>query len=292
MKPRLVSCLAATTLFLAACSSGGATPLASTSKAWESPEPSATSQPGQPSNEAFCAALEDWANAFTVIGTDLTTLGNALSAAEDVSQLPSPEVLHETSLSMLAASDDANGFLEAVIANTADPAVAATLKEMNSEVTDFTVWIGTIGRDASDAMEFSTAIMAEYDRFDAFFAYMDTADIDGLDAYTSETCGDNFMMDSSPQAFDTSAKADVATLGMEIATYYLDNDEPDPTITILDGRYYLLDTAVGDVSAGNRITDQYYNGYADWCVEVTNDLGSIQTFTYSAQNGLNAGTCR
>jgi type IV pilus assembly protein PilA len=91
--------------------------------------------------------------------------------------------------------------------------------------------------------------------------------------------------------YDTCAKADVATLGKEIATYYVDHDSPAPEISIKDGQYYLLDAAVADVTEGTRLTGQYYRSPVDWCVEVTNDKGEFKTYTYSALGGLQNGTC-
>jgi type IV pilus assembly protein PilA len=119
-------------------------------------------------------------------------------------------------------------------------------------------------------------------------------DSGAIDEYIYGVCpsADWLFGDDSGRYVDTNVKADVSTLGKEIATYYVDHIDPDPVITIQDGVYYLLDDPIGNVYVGNKVTDQYYNSPSDWCVEVTNDRGNLKTFNYSAQDGLWDGTCR
>src|SRR4051812_49133899 len=98
------------------------------------------------------------------------------------------------------------------------------------------------------------------------------------------------------KAQDTAAKADVSTVGKEIATYFIDNTAA-PTLAIASGRYALtygtpatahdIGKASSNVTVGttNIIDDSH------WCVDVSNSKGDQKTFKYSARGGLDKGTC-
>ena len=106
------------------------------------------------------------------------------------------------------------------------------------------------------------------------------------------------------KAQDTAVKADVSTLGKEIATYFVDNTAV-PTITITSGRYVVAGNDAG--RASNGVTGDSATGSAApvsvttipttgwtssaWCATLYNPNGSQKTFKYSAQNGLEAGQC-
>ncbi len=107
------------------------------------------------------------------------------------------------------------------------------------------------------------------------------------------------------KAQDTAAKADVSTIGKEIATYWIDNTTA-PTglsITAAPGSRYLLTAASGNVDMGKSSANVVLNtttaGALDatawtanaWCVGVNNPNGSQKAYKYSAQNGLEAGKC-
>ena len=109
------------------------------------------------------------------------------------------------------------------------------------------------------------------------------------------------FLNQRKKAQDSAAKADVSTLGKELATYYVDNAAV-PTITQAGGRYVLnaaaatpavvnqdlgkvSDNVVLDVGTNAAWTNQ------SWCVQVTNALGDKKTFKYSASGGLETGTC-
>ncbi|WP_062529259.1 type II secretion system protein [Demequina rhizosphaerae] len=95
------------------------------------------------------------------------------------------------------------------------------------------------------------------------------------------------------KAEDSAAKADVSTLGKEIATYYVDNNGV-PTMGGGGGSPYTLNgETIGNssdnvtiVSAGTDIVDS-----TDWCVAVYNPKGDKQTFSYSNTDGLAEGGC-
>ncbi|HVN11220.1 MAG TPA: prepilin-type N-terminal cleavage/methylation domain-containing protein [Kineosporiaceae bacterium] len=106
------------------------------------------------------------------------------------------------------------------------------------------------------------------------------------------------------KARDTSAKADVSTLGKEIATYFIDNTTA-PTVAIAAGRYQvngadagkqsngigLITTYGGTTTTGASLTTAGMTPTA-WCVAVRDTVGSNPTvYKYSAQNGLESGNC-
>lgn len=97
------------------------------------------------------------------------------------------------------------------------------------------------------------------------------------------------------KAEDTATKADVTTLGKEIATYFVDNTAA-PTVTIggAASDEYLVDgNTVGRLSR-DTITLNTYDGSANatnWCVSLNNSVGSEPDWKYSAAGGLQTGTC-
>ncbi|PKQ25068.1 MAG: hypothetical protein CVT64_11575 [Actinobacteria bacterium HGW-Actinobacteria-4] len=97
------------------------------------------------------------------------------------------------------------------------------------------------------------------------------------------------------KAVDSAAKADVSTLGKEIATYFVDHDGPPPTIVVVDGSYTFKDgTPMGGSnrkSANVELGGQTGSSWSDWCVWVTATEGEFKDFEYSAERGLQQGRC-
>jgi type II secretion system protein G len=109
------------------------------------------------------------------------------------------------------------------------------------------------------------------------------------------------------KAQDSAAKADVSTIGKELATYFVDGHGV-PAVSIASGRYVMNVPAVttpaeaaivnqdlgkaseNDVlaTAATFVTDS-----TAWCVTVTNAKGdkAVTGFSYSAANGLQAKAC-
>ena len=112
------------------------------------------------------------------------------------------------------------------------------------------------------------------------------------------------FLNQRKKAQDTAAKADVSTLGKEIATYYVDGTGTDanagkPAISGATGRYVLTVAAVGTepavnqdlgkVSANVVIVKQRYTSDQDWCVAVNNPNGEKKLYSYSSADGLVLG---
>jgi type IV pilus assembly protein PilA len=109
------------------------------------------------------------------------------------------------------------------------------------------------------------------------------------------------------KAQDSAAKADVSTLGKEIATYYVDGTGSDanagaPVISISGGRYVLNVGAVngeaaivnqdlGKASNNVTINNQFYTDGTAWCISVKNAQGdkAVTGMKYSAAGGLVVG---
>ncbi|MGB8651575.1 MAG: prepilin-type N-terminal cleavage/methylation domain-containing protein [Mycobacteriales bacterium] len=112
------------------------------------------------------------------------------------------------------------------------------------------------------------------------------------------------FLNQRKKAQDSAAKADVSTIGKEIATYFVDNAAV-PTVSVVSGRYSLTDNAAtpyGPVDLGKVSNNVVLQTLAaapaatpvdatHWCVGVTNAQGDTKDFRYSAQNGLEKGTC-
>lgn len=101
------------------------------------------------------------------------------------------------------------------------------------------------------------------------------------------------------KAQDSAAKADVATIGKEIATAYVDGTGSGVVSETTDGNYSLKLGAGAaqnlgrasenvDVAAGlatNIVSD------SAWCVGVKNEKGDKKNWAYSSAAGLVQGTC-
>ena len=101
------------------------------------------------------------------------------------------------------------------------------------------------------------------------------------------------------KARDTSSKADVSTVGKELATYFVEPAAvPNVTVTqaAAGADIVLADAgapfATVKVSAGTTLNGTAsLNSDTLWCVGVTNLDGKQQTYKYSAAGGLQPGTC-
>jgi type IV pilus assembly protein PilA len=112
------------------------------------------------------------------------------------------------------------------------------------------------------------------------------------------------FLNQRKKAQDSAAKADVSTIGKEIATYFVDNTGV-PAVTVVTSRYSLTDGAspaygpvdLGKVSsnvalqAPTSATASPAIDGSHWCIGVVNSQGDQQTYKYSAQNGLEKGIC-
>jgi prepilin-type N-terminal cleavage/methylation domain-containing protein len=97
------------------------------------------------------------------------------------------------------------------------------------------------------------------------------------------------------KAEDAAAKADVSTLGKEIATFWVDGTSM-PTVSVSGGKYYLDSTTVGNQSNNVKLgsgTQPSGTDATDWCVYVVNPQGdkAQDGFSYSAQAGLQNDMC-
>jgi prepilin-type N-terminal cleavage/methylation domain-containing protein len=114
------------------------------------------------------------------------------------------------------------------------------------------------------------------------------------------------------KAQDSAAKADVSTLGKEIATYFVDGvvvpaGSAASGLSVASGRYVLtvpvsstpaqdaIAQDLGKVSANVVLLNQFYASSISWCVTVRNPNGDKAKdpggFKYSAAGGLAQGVC-
>ena len=105
------------------------------------------------------------------------------------------------------------------------------------------------------------------------------------------------------KARDTAVKADVSTLGKEIATYFVDNTAA-PTVALTAGRYVVngqdagkasngvgLVTTFGATATATGASPRPPAGSRRVVHRAQRHNGSTKTFKYSAQNGLESGQC-
>ena len=103
------------------------------------------------------------------------------------------------------------------------------------------------------------------------------------------------FLNQRKKANDTAGKADVSTLGKEIATYYVDNNGVPVVTGPALGRYTVDGADAGKVS--NNVAYNSFHGSTlgnnstSWCVDVTVSNGTQTNFKYSAAGGLDKGAC-
>src|SRR4051812_6168704 len=108
------------------------------------------------------------------------------------------------------------------------------------------------------------------------------------------------FLNQRAKAHDTSTKADVAKLGKEMATYYVDGTgTPALNFTAVPGSVVLSDAGSYSVTIllSNGTAKPTSNPSANlgdpntWCVSLTDVKGRVKDFNYTASSGLGAGTC-
>ena len=106
------------------------------------------------------------------------------------------------------------------------------------------------------------------------------------------------FLNQRAKARDTSTKADVSTVGKEIATYYVDGTGSvtasqaggvgtDVLISAGGGYTTLVKVSNGTLLSGQTATSTDQT----WCVALTNAAGQQKLYKYSAAAGLAAGSC-
>ena len=103
---------------------------------------------------------------------------------------------------------------------------------------------------------------------------------------------DGSTSQSNPAA-DTVAKADVTNIAKQVQTYYIEFNGL-PTVTLTDGHYVVAGKDIGAQSSGVVFGGIVGSGATDWCVWVTNPQGDVAArsgYQYSAQGGLDSGSC-
>jgi prepilin-type N-terminal cleavage/methylation domain-containing protein len=100
------------------------------------------------------------------------------------------------------------------------------------------------------------------------------------------------------KAQDSATKADVASVGKEIATFYVDGSAA-ATVTISGGKYVLtpatgtaltLGVASTNVTVAAGAATNIVSDIA-WCVGLTNAKGDKKDYKYTSAAGLVQGTC-
>jgi len=101
------------------------------------------------------------------------------------------------------------------------------------------------------------------------------------------------------KAHDASTKADVSNLAKEVATYFVDGLGPltldfaavPGSVVLSEGGFT---TTVNLTNGTARPSSGVATNLGDanlWCVSLTDPKGKLKDFRYSAENGLEIGTC-
>lgn len=106
------------------------------------------------------------------------------------------------------------------------------------------------------------------------------------------------FLNQRAKAHDASTKSDVANVGKELATYFVDGtgtpslDYSVPgSVVLSEGSYSVtinLTNGTAKPSSGgfSNLGDE-----KSWCVSLTDPKGQVKDYRYSAAQGLEAGTC-
>ncbi len=105
------------------------------------------------------------------------------------------------------------------------------------------------------------------------------------------------FLNQRQKAQDAATKADVSTLGKEIATYFVDNSAAPAAasqVAISGGNYTFNGGTVGRVSESTiTVVNQGFNATTpttDWCIALINSAGSgTKVWKYTARGGLQSG---
>ena len=100
------------------------------------------------------------------------------------------------------------------------------------------------------------------------------------------------FLNQRKKAQDSAAKADVSTIGKEVATYYVDNTAA-PVVAQAGNRYTVNAVDAGASSSGVLLFNQFFASDSSWCVTVRNSKGdkAVVGYKYSAAGGLAEGAC-
>jgi len=101
------------------------------------------------------------------------------------------------------------------------------------------------------------------------------------------------FLNQRKKAVDSAGRADVSTIGKEIATYWVDGTAA-PTLSLTSGRYLVNGVDAGRASSGiSAPTLSPSSGMtaSNWCVQVSVTGGSDTVESYSAVNGLSNTAC-
>ncbi len=101
------------------------------------------------------------------------------------------------------------------------------------------------------------------------------------------------------KAHDAATKADVSSLGKEVATYFVGGTGPLVLDYSTPGAVVLTDTSTFTTNARLTIGSRppvsgvsaNLSDPMGWCVSLTDPDGAVKDFKYSALNGLAPGTC-
>lgn len=110
------------------------------------------------------------------------------------------------------------------------------------------------------------------------------------------------FLNQQKKAQDAAARADVSTIGKEVATWFVDSTDAPTVAMATDGKSYLLDgKKIGNASTNVvfgslKATEGTVINSENWCVFVTNSKGDKAAgenggFKYSAEGGLDVGRC-
>ena len=262
-----------------------AAPSASTSPT-PSPTVSATSD--------FCGVMGE----ILALSEESLAEQDALDASDDPEAVPTLEEIHATGQRTLDYVAEYASILDRGAELAPNPDVAEALRTYASFTAEQGEEFGQMAVDAASVDAYFSALFAlatDPVGQEAAAAAEAAAPV-VVDAAQSE-CGLDLavaMGTAEVESGADGARLDAATLGVQIALYFVGwmDGDPLPVVATRDGSYFVNDVNAGTVSDGVEIADQAIVGWDNWCVAVTYTGDPPSTYRYSSgEAGVEEGTC-
>ena len=222
----------------------------------------------------------------------------AIDESVDPEAAPTLEAIHASGQRTLDYVAEYAAILNHGAELASDPEVAEALRTYASFTADQGEKFGQIAVDAVSVDEYFSALFATAtDPVGQEAATAAEAAAPVIVGAGHSECGLDLAVAMGAAAVESgadSARLDAATLGVQIAMYFLTwlDDDPLPVVTIRDGSYFVNDLNAGTVSDGVELADQAIVGWDDWCVAVTYTGAPPSTYRYSSREaGVEEGTC-
>ena len=280
-------------------------PVASGSPASTSPSPTSNAA----MSDDFCTLMGQVQTfADETNQANATMFGDNAASGDEQAQL---DTIHAAGQEMLDATSTYVPYFRHAAEIVDDASTAAAFTEFADAVEVILPKFGQMAVDATDAESFGQGMFGLIFDPDVVAASAKSESASGvIDAYVSATCAIDLGLsgsgeDSTSTSTSKSAETDAQGLGEALAAAFTswNGGDPLPQVSLSDGTFKITTqsvTANGTAtgystfsasSSDVAIADLEINGPTDWCVSVSSGGDQPDFYRYSADYGLEPGTC-